>query len=180
MICRFHYQPCVLYKLFFCRFRKVQARFAFATYLTRVQYRLMAETSTTESDDIESANEQMVSYAGNLSHRHSQTPYYTCRISKNIQTSYFKDLVLRFLKRAAGNLQQPFKVVVPSRKLPLNDRRRILAKQLGDFVHIYNKETDQLKQRHNIEKKHLKRPPSFSSNDGLDENKFDSFVSKAK
>ena len=50
-----------------------------------------------------------------------------------------QDLVLRFLKRAAVNLQQPFKVVVPSRKLPLNDRRRILAKQLGDFVHIYNK-----------------------------------------
>ena len=50
-----------------------------------------------------------------------------------------QDLVLRFLKRAAGNLQQPVKVVVPSRKLPLNDRRRILAKQLGDFVHIYNK-----------------------------------------
>lgn len=47
--------------------------------------------------------------------------------------------MLRFLKRAAGNLQQPFKVVVPSRKLALNDRRRILAKQLGDFVHIYNK-----------------------------------------
>lgn len=50
-----------------------------------------------------------------------------------------QDLVLRFLKRAAVNLQQPFKVVVPSRKLPLADRRRILAKQLADFVHIYNK-----------------------------------------
>jgi hypothetical protein len=47
--------------------------------------------------------------------------------------------VLRFLKRAAVNLQQPFKVVVPSRKLSLNDRRRILAKQLGYFVYIYNK-----------------------------------------
>lgn len=46
---------------------------------------------------------------------------------------------MRFLKRAAVNLQQQFKVVVPSRKLPLHDRRRILAKQLGDFVHIYNK-----------------------------------------
>ena len=88
--------------------------------------------------------------------------------------------MLRFLKRAAGNLQQPFKVVVPSRKLPLNDRRRILAKQLGDFVHIYNKETDQLKQRNNIEKKHMKRPPNFSANDGLEEGKFDAFVSKAK
>ena len=47
--------------------------------------------------------------------------------------------MLRFLKRAAVNLQQPFKVIVPSRKLALSDRRRILAKQLGDFVHIYNK-----------------------------------------
>ena len=57
---------------------------------------------------------------------------------------HVQDLVLRFLKRAAGNLQQPVKVVVPSRKLPLNDRRRILAKQLGDFVHIYNKVAAQL------------------------------------
>ncbi|KAF6016525.1 TTLL5 [Bugula neritina] len=43
-----------------------------------------------------------------------------------------------------SNLMQPFKVVVPARRLPLNDRRRILAKQLGDFVHIYSKETDNL------------------------------------
>ncbi len=54
---------------------------------------------------------------------------------------FFQDLVLRFLKRAAGNLQQSFKIVVPSRKLYLNDRRRILAKQLADFVHIYTKVT---------------------------------------
>ena len=47
--------------------------------------------------------------------------------------------MLRFLKRAAGNLQQPMKVIIPSHKLPLNDRRRILAKELGDFVHIYNR-----------------------------------------
>ena len=53
--------------------------------------------------------------------------------------SSHQDLVLRFLKRAASNLQQPFKVIVPSRKLPPHDRRRILAKQLADFVHIYNK-----------------------------------------
>ncbi|CAH1261958.1 TTLL5 [Branchiostoma lanceolatum] len=64
------------------------------------------------------------------------------------------DLVLRFLKRAAGNLQQPFKVVVPSRKLPLHDRRRILAKQLGDFVHIYSRETDLLSQRTELDKKY--------------------------
>ncbi|XP_053394016.1 tubulin polyglutamylase TTLL5-like isoform X3 [Mercenaria mercenaria] len=106
------------------------------------------------------------------------------------------DLVLRFLKRAAVNLQQSFKVVVPSRKLPLNDRRRILAKQLGDFVHIYNKvkfcrgekkcmaglldrlETEQLRARKQLERKHthLRRAESV---DGLDEDKFDRFVHTA-
>ena len=40
---------------------KVQARFAFATYLTRVQHRLMAETGGTETEDVDTANEQMVS-----------------------------------------------------------------------------------------------------------------------
>ncbi|KAL4237970.1 Tubulin polyglutamylase ttll5 [Mactra antiquata] len=88
------------------------------------------------------------------------------------------DLVLRFLKRAAVNLQQSFKVVVPSRKLPLNDRRRILAKQLGDFVHIYNKETDHLRTRKQMERKHthLRRAESM---DNLDEDKFDRFVHTA-
>ena len=93
--------------LFFLIHSKVQARYAFATYLTRVQQRLITETKCLDAD-LASANEQM-------------------------------DLVLRFLKRAAGNLQQPFRVVVPSRKLAVADRRRILAKQLCDFVHVYNK-----------------------------------------
>lgn len=39
---------------------KVQARFAFATYLTRVQHRLMAETGGAETEDVDTANEQMV------------------------------------------------------------------------------------------------------------------------
>ncbi|WAR19156.1 TTLL5-like protein [Mya arenaria] len=89
------------------------------------------------------------------------------------------DLVLRFLKRAAVNLQQSFKVVVPSRKLPLVDRRRILAKQLGDFVHIYNKETDQLRARRQMEKKHHSHLKRTDSIDGLDDDKFDRFVHTA-
>ena len=39
---------------------KVQARFAFATYLTRVQLRLVAETTSEETEDADIANEQMV------------------------------------------------------------------------------------------------------------------------
>jgi len=59
-----------------------------------------------------------------------------------------QDLVLRFLKRAASNLRQTFSVIIPSRRLSLCDRKRILAKQLGDFVHIYNKETESMEQKH--------------------------------
>ncbi|XP_070578676.1 tubulin polyglutamylase TTLL5-like isoform X33 [Ptychodera flava] len=104
------------------------------------------------------------------------------RLSEDVQSGRIEgesqtlpqDLVLRFLKRAAGNLQQPFKVIVPSRKLPINDRRRILAKQLGDFVHIYSKETEQLQQRRKLEKKYLGRDGDLA--DGFDEDKFRDFI----
>lgn len=94
------------------------------------------------------------------------------------------DLVLRFLKRAAVNLQQPFKVVVPSRKLPLTDRRRILAKQLGDFVHIYNKETEQLNLKRQQERQQGKvaevHPSTAQAeSQGVCEDKFDKFVNIA-
>ncbi|XP_062587212.1 tubulin polyglutamylase TTLL5-like isoform X4 [Saccostrea cucullata] len=94
------------------------------------------------------------------------------------------DLVLRFLKRAAVNLQQPFKVVVPSRKLPLTDRRRILAKQLGDFVHIYNKETEQVNLKRQQERQQgkiaeLHPTTAEAESQGLCEHKFDKFVNIA-
>ncbi|XP_063692445.1 uncharacterized protein LOC134824471 [Bolinopsis microptera] len=58
------------------------------------------------------------------------------------------DTVVKFLKRASANLHlQVFRVIVPSRKLPISDQRRILAKELGDFIHIYGKETQQLAQK---------------------------------
>jgi len=95
---------------------KIQARNAFSAYLSRVQYRLMYESdgSFKCSADVIAKQEEQM------------------------------DLVLRFLKRAAGNLKQSFNVVVPSLKLQINDRKRILAKQLGDFVQIYNKETENM------------------------------------
>lgn len=58
------------------------------------------------------------------------------------------DVVVRFLKRASSNLtQQVFRVIVPSKKLQICDRRRILAKELGDFIHIYRKETGTIAQK---------------------------------
>ncbi|XP_069117326.1 tubulin polyglutamylase TTLL5-like [Argopecten irradians] len=89
------------------------------------------------------------------------------------------DLVLRFLKRAAVNLQQQFKVIVPSRKLPLNDRRRILAKQLGDFVHIYNKETEQIRLKKLAEQKLGKTAEVHPKGETLCEKKFEKFVNIA-
>ncbi|GFS10858.1 tubulin polyglutamylase TTLL5 [Elysia marginata] len=125
---------------------KVQARTAFAMYLIRVQQRLLSDCGGALRQEDIDALNEQM------------------------------DLVLRFLKRAAINLTQAFRVVVPSKKLPLGDRRRILAKQLGDFVHIYNKETDHLKAvkvRVKMENKKAKRS---DSSEGLDETKLDQFV----
>lgn len=50
-----------------------------------------------------------------------------------------QELVVRFLKRAASNLQQSLRMLLPSRRLALYDRRRILAHQLGEFIICYNR-----------------------------------------
>ncbi|XP_030855509.1 tubulin polyglutamylase TTLL5 isoform X2 [Strongylocentrotus purpuratus] len=130
---------------------KLQARDAFATYLLRVQQRLLAETSKPPEklDEIDQHDEQM-------------------------------DLVLRFLKRAASNLQQQFKVIVPSRKLPIHDRRRILAKQLVDFVQIYSKETEEME---NMKPKKVVKPHNHhqfeEDEESIEDNRFTHFVGVA-
>lgn len=53
--------------------------------------------------------------------------------------THLQELVIRFLKRAASNLQHDIKVVFPNPHLPLQDRRRILSYQLGEFIRCYNK-----------------------------------------
>jgi len=129
-----------------CALSKVQARTAFAMYLIRVQQRLLSDCGGILRQEDVDALNEQM------------------------------DLVLRFLKRAAINLPQAFRVVVPSKKLPLGDRRRILAKQLGDFVHIYNKETDHLKAVRVRVKMDSKKTKKSESLDGLDEQQFDQFV----
>ncbi|XP_072314129.1 tubulin polyglutamylase TTLL5 [Eucyclogobius newberryi] len=91
---------------------KVQARLAFSSYLHRVQQRLLAESKAIT------------------------IPAWPDKDNDQME------LVIRFLKRAASNLQQGMKVGLPSRQLPLQDRRRILSQQLGEFIQHYNKETD--------------------------------------
>ncbi|CAG10623.1 unnamed protein product [Tetraodon nigroviridis] len=87
---------------------KVQARKAFSSYLQRVQQRLLAESRT------------------------DAIPAWPDKDNDQM------DLVIRFLKRAASNLQQDIQVAFPSRQLPLQDRRRILSHQLGEFIHCYD------------------------------------------
>jgi hypothetical protein len=55
------------------------------------------------------------------------------------------------MKKAAANLSQQFKVYVPSKRLPVFDQKRMLAKELQDFLHIYKKDTEQLKLDYNYD-----------------------------
>ncbi|KAG8235259.1 hypothetical protein J437_LFUL014259 [Ladona fulva] len=52
------------------------------------------------------------------------------------------ELVLRFLRRASCNLRTPYFVKIPSRKLVGKDRVAVIAKQLNDFIYLYNRETE--------------------------------------
>ncbi|XP_060790619.1 tubulin polyglutamylase TTLL5 isoform X3 [Neoarius graeffei] len=93
---------------------KIQARMAFSSYLHRVQMRLLVESKTNSTSAWAQKDNDQM------------------------------ELVMRFLTRAASNLQQDMQVVLPSRRLPLPDRRRMLAHQLGEFIHCYNQETEQM------------------------------------
>ncbi|KAK7864100.1 hypothetical protein R5R35_002743 [Gryllus longicercus] len=52
------------------------------------------------------------------------------------------EIILRFLQKASSNLRTPYFVQMPSRKLSGKDRLAMVAKQLNDFVYLYNRETD--------------------------------------
>ncbi|XP_020649510.3 tubulin polyglutamylase TTLL5 isoform X11 [Pogona vitticeps] len=122
---------------------KVQARRAFSAYLHRVQLRLMKE-------------------AGDQVHN----PAWAAKEDEQME------LVVRFLKRAASNLQQSLRMLLPSRRLALFDRRRILAHQLGEFIICYNRETDQMAQKQLAKKQEEKE-------EGVDVEDFHKFVTMA-
>uniref|UniRef100_A0A665WES0 Tubulin--tyrosine ligase-like protein 5 n=1 Tax=Echeneis naucrates TaxID=173247 RepID=A0A665WES0_ECHNA len=132
----FHYFPSAIHDKFsslsFAFCSKIQARMAFSSYLQRVQRRLLAES------------------------RASTIPTWPEKDNDQME------LVIRFLKRAANNLQQDIKVVLPGRQLPLQDRRRILSHQLGEFIHCYNKETEHMvKKQEKSSKEHCVNPAVF-------------------
>uniref|UniRef100_A0A672TLB3 Tubulin--tyrosine ligase-like protein 5 n=1 Tax=Strigops habroptila TaxID=2489341 RepID=A0A672TLB3_STRHB len=121
---------------------KVQARRAFSAYLQHVQLRLMKE-----------AGDQI------------QNSAWTAKEDEQME------LVVHFLRRAASNLQQSLKMLLPSRHLGLNDRRRVLAYQLGKFIICYNKETEQMVQKQSKKKQEEEQ--------GVNPELFQNFISKA-
>ncbi|XP_033043250.1 tubulin polyglutamylase TTLL5 isoform X11 [Trachypithecus francoisi] len=122
---------------------KVQARIAFSAYLQHVQIRLMKDSG-------------------------GQTFSASWAAKEDEQM----ELVVRFLKRASNNLQHSLRMVLPSRRLTLLERRRILAHQLGDFIIIYNKETEQM-----AEKKSKKKVEE--EEDGVNMENFQEFIRQA-
>ncbi|NWQ63616.1 TTLL5 polyglutamylase, partial [Neopipo cinnamomea] len=122
---------------------KVQARTAFSAYLQHVQFRLMKE-----------AGDQI------------QNPAWAAKEDEQME------LVIRFLKRAASNLHQSLRLLLPSRRLGLNDRRRILARQLGEFIICYNKETEQMVQKRSKKKQE-------EEEEGVNPEGFQNFITKA-
>ncbi|XP_045678807.1 tubulin polyglutamylase TTLL5 isoform X5 [Phyllostomus hastatus] len=123
---------------------KVQARIAFSAYLQHVQTRLMKDNG-------------------------GQTFSASWAAKEDEQM----ELVVRFLKRASSNLQNSLRMVLPSRQLALLERRRILAHQLGDFIIVYNKETEQM-----AEKKSKKKLEE-EEEDGVNVENFQKFIRQA-
>ncbi|KAM9013589.1 tubulin polyglutamylase TTLL5 isoform 2-T2 [Ara ararauna] len=121
---------------------KVQARRAFSAYLQHVQLRLM-----------KAAGDQI------------QNSAWTAKEDEQME------LVVHFLRRAASNLQQSLKMLLPRRHLGINDRRRILAYQLGKFITCYNKETEQMVQKQSKKKQEEEL--------GVNPELFQNFISKA-
>jgi hypothetical protein len=62
------------------------------------------------------------------------------------------------MKKAASNLTQQFKVYIPSKRLPIYEQKRMLSKELQDFLYIYKKDTELLKidSNYDIEAQKLK------------------------
>ncbi|KAI1237708.1 Tubulin polyglutamylase TTLL5, partial [Lamprotornis superbus] len=121
---------------------KVQARTAFSAYLQHVQLRLMKE-----------AGEQI------------QNPAWAAKENEQME------LIVRFLKRAASNLRHSLRLLLPSRHLGLTDRRRILARQLGEFIICYKKETEQMVQKQSKKKQ--------EEEEGVNPKDFQNFIARA-
>ncbi|BFZ11597.1 hypothetical protein BsWGS_14638 [Bradybaena similaris] len=132
------------------RLSTIQARTAFSMYLVRVQERLLSDWSNTVLQRGLAAANKQI------------------------------ELVLRFLKCAAANLPQTFQNVVPSKKLPMQNRNKLLAEQLGIFIGLYSKETEDMKARKIRMRSERGKQKRSESCGALSDHDFAEFVSTAK
>lgn len=68
--------------------------------------------------------------------------YILRKISQSNADSGCCDLVMKFLQHSSCSLRTPFLFTLPCSKLSDKDRAAITAKQLSDFLHLYNRETE--------------------------------------
>jgi tubulin polyglutamylase TTLL5 len=65
------------------------------------------------------------------------------RISAGPDQEDHMEIVLKFLQKASNYLRTPYTVkVTPSQSLDSKDRAAVVAKQLNDFLYLYNRETE--------------------------------------
>lgn len=77
--------------------------------------------------------------------RKTFSQYLSCvlkRIVSGPEQENFVQIVLQFLQRASNYLRTPYSIKAPSDDLDCKDRAAIVAKQLNDFLYLYNRETD--------------------------------------
>nr|CAH7729957.1 unnamed protein product [Callosobruchus chinensis] len=64
------------------------------------------------------------------------------RIAQSPEQKDYVEVVLKFLQKASNYLRTKYEVKTPSSKMSLKDKTAIVAKQLNDFLYLYNRETD--------------------------------------
>lgn len=77
--------------------------------------------------------------------RKTFSQYLVCVLKKlvsNPDQDDHVDIVCKFLQKASNYLRTPYNIKVPSVKLAIKDRAAIVAKQLNDFLILYNQETE--------------------------------------
>ncbi|KAF5399821.1 Tubulin polyglutamylase TTLL5 [Paragonimus heterotremus] len=117
-----------------------QARHAFATYLSRIQSRLLAESSATGGHVQRNAKslrkesrqiDALISFLRRASRSFSNPA---------LQTVWGKQLGVH-ARSTSSDLRWSSRIDVPDNKCPLNERKRILANLLEKFIRIYQYET---------------------------------------
>ncbi|XP_018327942.1 tubulin polyglutamylase TTLL5 isoform X2 [Agrilus planipennis] len=64
------------------------------------------------------------------------------RLSSSPNQEGHIEIVFRFLQRASSYVRLPFCIKMPQASLLMKDKAAIVAKQLNDFLHLYNRETE--------------------------------------